>query len=66
MHLHAGPLFKFGQEHDLSVPYLRSVLSFLGVTDQETVLLEGDDLERWHKEEYETNRHRLLELARRF
>ena len=66
MHLHAGPSFKFGQEHDLSVPYLRSVLGFLGVAHHETVLLEGDDPERWHKEEYEKARSRLLELARRF
>ena len=50
LHLHAGPPFKFGQEQDLSVPYLRSVLSFLGVADQETVLLEGDDPERGSEE----------------
>jgi FMN-dependent NADH-azoreductase len=66
MHLHAGPPFKFGQEQDLSVAYLRSVLNFLGVTDQETALLEGDDPEQGSKDEYETVRHRLLELARRF
>ena len=46
LHLHAGPPYKFGQEQDLSVAYLRSVLNFLGVADQETVLLEGDDPER--------------------
>lgn len=66
LHLHAGPPYKFGQEHDLSVPYLRSVLSFLGVADQETVLLEGDDPERVSEEEHEKTRHRLLELAHRF
>jgi FMN-dependent NADH-azoreductase len=66
LHLHADPPFKFGQEQDLSVPYLRSVLSFLGVAQQETVLLEGDDPERWHKEEDEKARHRLLEVAYRF
>lgn len=66
LHLHAGPLHKFGQEQDLSVAYLRSVLSFLGVTDQETVFLEGDDLEQGPKEESETVRRRLLELARCF
>ena len=66
LHLHAGPPFKFGQEQDLSVPYLRSVLSFLGVTDHETVLLEGDDPERVSEGEHEKARHRLLELAHRF
>jgi len=66
MHLHAGPPFKFGQEQDLSVAYLRSVLSFLGVTHQETMLLEGDDPEQGLKEEYEAARRRLLDLALRF
>ena len=66
MHLHAGPSFKFGQEQDLSVPYLRSVLSFLGVAHHETVFLEGDDPERVSGEDHEKARHRLLELAQRF
>ena len=66
LHLHAGPPFKFGQEQDLSVPYLRSVLGFLGVAHQETVLLEGDDWERVSEEDHEKARHRLLELAHRF
>lgn len=66
LHLHAGPPFKFGQEEDQSVPYLRSVLSFLGVTDHETVLLEGDDPERVSDAEHEEARQRLLKLARRF
>lgn len=66
LHLHAGPSFAFGNEQDLSVVYLRSVLNFLGITDQETVLLAGDDPERGAKEEYEAVRRGLLELARRF
>ena len=66
LHLHAGPPYKFEQEQDLSVAYLRSVLNFLGVTDQETVLLGGDNLEQGSKEECETIRRRLLELAQRF
>jgi FMN-dependent NADH-azoreductase len=66
LHLHAGPSFAFGGEQDLSVVYLRSVLNFFGVADQETVLLEGDDPERGAKEKYEAARRGLLELARRF
>lgn len=66
LHLHAGPANKFGQEQDQSVAYLRSVLSFLGVANQETVLLEGDHPEQGAMEEYEAARRRLLELARRF
>lgn len=66
LHLHAGPPFKFGQEQDLSAAYLRSVLGFLGVAEQETVLLEGDDPERISEGDHEKARHRLLELARHF
>lgn len=66
LHLHAGPSFTFGKEQDQSVAYLRSVLNFLGVEDQETVLLEGDDPEQGSNEKCEPARHRLLELAQRF
>ncbi len=66
LHLHAGLSFAFGREQDMSVAYLHSVLNFLGVVDQETVLLDGDDPELGARDEYETARRRLLELARRF
>jgi FMN-dependent NADH-azoreductase len=66
LHLHACSPYKFEQEQDLSVAYLRSVLNFLGVTDQEEMLLEGDDPEQGSKEEYEAARRGLLELSRRF
>ena len=66
LHLHAGPPYKLGHEQDLSVAYLRSVLSFLGVANQETVLLEGDHPGQGAREEYEAARRKLLELARRF
>jgi len=66
LHLHASPAYKFGQEQDLSVAYLRSVLSFFGVANQETVILEGDHPEQGTKEEYKAAGRRLLELARRF
>jgi FMN-dependent NADH-azoreductase len=66
LHLHADLPFIFGSEQDMSVSYLRSMLSFLGVADLETVLLSGDDPEEGSEEEYEAARHRLLELARGF
>ncbi len=66
LHLHAAPSYNFGQEQDLSVAYLRSVLNFLGVADQETVILDGDDPEHGPNGKYETVRRRLMELARRF
>jgi len=66
LHLHAGPPAIFGQELDQSVTYLRSVLNFLGVRDQESVTLKGDDPEHGAKEEYAAARRRLLEIANRF
>jgi FMN-dependent NADH-azoreductase len=66
LHLHAAPPFTFGREKDLSAGYLRSVLNFLGVSEQETVLLDGDDPERRTTAAYEAARRSLLELARTF
>lgn len=66
LHLHAVPSFTFGREPDFSVVYLRSVLTFLGVEDQQKVLLDGDDPEQEPKDEYEAARSRLLELAHHF
>jgi FMN-dependent NADH-azoreductase len=66
LHLHACPSYTFGRKQDQSVAYLRSVLNFLGVVDQETVLLDGDNPERVSNEEHEADRSCLLELAHCF
>lgn len=66
LHLHAASAIPFGEQPDLSVPYLSSLLFFLGVTDQETVVVNGDDPEEACAEETATARRKLQELARRF
>jgi len=66
LHLHAHPPYKFGHEQDLSVAYLRSVLNFLGVTAQKTVLISGDEPKLGFKEDHESARRMLLELAHCF
>ena len=66
LHLHAGPATAYGVEQDQSVIYLRSLLNFLGVREQETVLIAGDDMENADAKEYETARFRLLSLAHRY
>jgi FMN-dependent NADH-azoreductase len=66
LHLHACPYFPFGKEQDLSVAYLRSVLNFLGIPDQETVLIQGDNPERGATEKHDVARRKLLKLARSF
>jgi hypothetical protein len=66
LHLNASLPYPFREEQDRSPGYLRSMLSFLGIAEQETVLLAGDDPDKGSKAEYETARRRLLELARGF
>ena len=66
LHLHSCAPYKFVKEQDQSVAYLSSVLNFFCVSDQEKVLLVGDDPEQGSKEEYQEARCRLLELAQRF
>jgi len=66
LHLHACSPYRFVQEQELSVAYLRTLLNSFGVADQETAILRNDDPEQGSKEEYETVRGRLLELAMRF
>lgn len=66
LHLHAGPANAYGVEQDQSVIYLRSLLNFLGVREQETVLIAGDDMDNADTKEYETVRLRLLNLARHY
>ncbi|GFO53775.1 FMN-dependent NADH-azoreductase [Geomonas sp. Red276] len=66
LHVHANPPFRVGREVDGSVPYLRSVLNFFGVSPQETVLLRGDRPDDGDRQEYEAARRDLSQLARRF
>ena len=41
LHIHASGGFHLGKEEDHSVPYLRSILKFMGVEDFQAVVLEG-------------------------
>jgi FMN-dependent NADH-azoreductase len=66
LHLHAAGALSVGADH-FCVPYLSSVLDFLGVKDQETVVLEGSDIPgQGSPESLRKVRSRLLELAVRF
>jgi len=67
LHLHALGEHRFGSERDLGATYLSSVLNFLGVTRQTTVLLEGgDDPRRGPVRGWEAEHRRLLGLAQLF
>jgi FMN-dependent NADH-azoreductase len=43
LHIHSNGGFHFGKEEDHSVPYLRSVMGFMGIEDFEAVVVEGVD-----------------------
>ena len=43
MHIHSSGGLHFGTEEDHSLPYLRSIMKFLGLEDFRSVVLEGVD-----------------------
>lgn len=43
LHIHSNGGFHFGKEEDHSVPYLKSIMSFMGIEDFEAVVVEGVD-----------------------
>jgi FMN-dependent NADH-azoreductase len=43
LHIHSSGGFHHGKEEDHSVPYLRSIMNFMGVEDFNAIVLEGVD-----------------------
>jgi len=43
LHIHSSGGFHFGKDDDHSVPYLRSIMGFMGVEDFEAIVAEGLD-----------------------
>jgi FMN-dependent NADH-azoreductase len=43
LHIHSNGGFHFGKEEDHSVPYLKSIMGFMGIDDFESVVVEGVD-----------------------
>lgn len=43
LHIHSSGGFHFGKDEDHSVPYLKSIMGFMGIDDFEAVLVEGVD-----------------------
>lgn len=67
LHIHATGGIRYGKEVDSCVPYLRSVLNFLGVSQQEAVVLEGSDIPGKEPEgSFHESKKKLIELAARF
>ena len=43
LHIHSSGGFHYGKEEDHSVPYLRSIMRFMGIDDFEAIVVEGVD-----------------------
>lgn len=43
LHIHSNGGFHYGKEEDHSVPYLKSIMDFMGIEDFEAVVVEGVD-----------------------
>jgi len=52
LHIHSSGGFHHGTEQDHSVPYLRSVMNFMGIEDFQAVVLEGGDALPQRAEEF--------------
>jgi len=67
LHVHASGGFHNGRPEDHSVPFLRSILSFMGVDDFESIVLEGLDAVPHKAEEIRrAAAKRAQQLARTF
>jgi FMN-dependent NADH-azoreductase len=52
LHIHSTGGFHFGKEEDHSVPYLRSIMGFMGIDDFEAIVVEGVDAVPERAEEF--------------
>ncbi len=43
LHIHSSGGFHFGKKEDHSVPYLKSIMGFMGIEDFEAIVVEGVD-----------------------
>jgi FMN-dependent NADH-azoreductase len=43
LHIHSNGGFHYGKKDDHSVPYLKSIMGFMGIEDFEAVVVEGVD-----------------------
>jgi len=67
MHIHSSGGFHFGKEEDHSVPYLKSVMAFMGITDFESIVIEGVDAFPDRAEEFKSAAaQKARDMAARF
>ncbi|HEU0264445.1 MAG TPA: NAD(P)H-dependent oxidoreductase [Geobacterales bacterium] len=61
LHIHSNGGFHYGKAEDHSVPYLKSIMGFMGIDDFEAIVVEGVDA---IPEQAETFRKAAIEEAR--
>ena len=67
LHIHSTGGFHLGKPEDHSVPYLRSIMAFMGVEDFESIVLEGVDTAPEREKEFKQMAiKQALETAMRF
>jgi FMN-dependent NADH-azoreductase len=54
LHIHSSGGFHFGKEEDHSVPYLKSIMNFMGVQDFQSIVVEGVDAVPARAEEFKS------------
>lgn len=67
LHIHSSGGFHYGKNHDHSVPYLKSIMGFMGIEDFEAIVLEGVDAAPQHLQEFKNRAiQNAKEVAARF
>lgn len=67
LHIHSSGGFHYGKEEDHSVPYLRSIMSFMGINDFETIVIEGIEILPELAEQFKSMAiEKVLRVASRF
>lgn len=67
LHIHSSGGFHLGRADDHSVPYLKSIMNFMGVEDFEAIVLEGVDVAPEREEEFTRQAiQQAVETAGRF
>lgn len=67
LHIHSTGGFHYGREEDHSVPYLRSIMKFMGIEEFEAIVLEGVDAMPQRAQEFTSLAiEKALDAATRF
>ena len=67
LHIHSSGGFHYGKEEDHSVPYLKSIMGFMGIENFEAIVVEGVEAIPERAEEFNRKAmEKTMEVAARF